>query len=266
MKKEYIRTRICLKCNKEIIYTNYFSFYMAKKRNSLCFVCSRSGENNPFFGKNHSEKSKEKIGKYKRSEEVKSQARDLLKLVTNTRAIYDIWIEKFGKEKADNLNLNWKAKLSTAMSGENNPMFNKPSPVGSGNGWSGWYNDFYFRSLRELSYVVQLDELKLDWKSAEIKELRINYLDYKNTKRTYRADFLVENKYLIECKPIKLMKSKDVILKAEAAKEFCLKNNLEYLLVDPVLIDKEKLKTLIEQGNVKFLPKYEAKYNEYIKD
>lgn len=46
--------------------------------------------------------------------------------------------EIYGKEKAVEL----KEKLSERFSGEGNPMFGKPSPEGSGNGWSGWYKNF----------------------------------------------------------------------------------------------------------------------------
>ena len=46
--------------------------------------------------------------------------------------------------------------MSASMSGEQNPMFGKQTPTGAGNGWSGWYKDWYFRSLGELSYVVNV--------------------------------------------------------------------------------------------------------------
>jgi hypothetical protein len=34
-------------------------------------------------------------------------------------------------------------------------MYGKPSPQGSGNGWSGWYKGKYFRSIMELSFIVE---------------------------------------------------------------------------------------------------------------
>ena len=33
-------------------------------------------------------------------------------------------------------------------------MYGRFSPRGSGNGWSGWYKEWYFRSLLELSYMI----------------------------------------------------------------------------------------------------------------
>ena len=45
--------------------------------------------------------------------------------------------------------------LSKASSGENNPMFGRPSPNKSGAGIGGWYKEkIYFRSILELSFII----------------------------------------------------------------------------------------------------------------
>ena len=59
------------------------------------------------------------------------------------------------------------------------------------------------------------------WRTAETKDLRIKYIDYKGDERTYIDDFLVEEKDLIEVKPKKLKSSLTVRLKAKAARKFC---------------------------------------------
>ncbi|MBR4316812.1 MAG: hypothetical protein IKP65_07630 [Alphaproteobacteria bacterium] len=41
-----------------------------------------------------------------------------------------------------------KKKYSEKSKGKNNPMYGKPAPKGSGNGVSGWYKGWFFRSLR----------------------------------------------------------------------------------------------------------------------
>jgi hypothetical protein len=64
--------------------------------------------------------------------------------------------ELYGKEKANKM----KNNLSILNSGSKNKMYGKPSPQGSGNGWSGWYKGWYFRSLIELSYMVNVIEKK----------------------------------------------------------------------------------------------------------
>ena len=58
--------------------------------------------------------------------------------------------EFYGQEKAKVI----KEKFSLRMRGKNNHMYGKPSPNGSGNGWSGHYGSFYFRSLLELSFLI----------------------------------------------------------------------------------------------------------------
>jgi len=89
------------------------------------------------------------------------------------------WEEFYGKEKSNKL----KQNMSIRTSGENNPMYGKPSPQGSGNGWSGWYKGWYFRSLKELSYMINIIErFHLKWENGEQKKYRIEYKDWKGLK------------------------------------------------------------------------------------
>ncbi len=46
--------------------------------------------------------------------------------------------------------------------GEGNNMYGRPSPQGSGNGWSGWYKERYFRSLRELMFLIYAERFGLN--------------------------------------------------------------------------------------------------------
>jgi len=131
-------------------------------------------------------------------------------------------IELYGLEKSSLI----KKKLSIKSSGENNPMYGKLSPNGSGNGWSGWYKGWFFRSLRELSYMIYvIERFSLKWKNAE-QIIKIKYINYDGSKRTYRPDFLIEDKYLVEIKPKSLQSSPLIILKSNAARIFCKDNNL----------------------------------------
>ena len=129
--------------------------------------------------------------------------------------------EIYGKEKAAEL----KEKLSERFSGENNPMFGKPSPKGSGNGWSGWYKNFYFRSLLELSFLIREQR---ELKSAE--SIKIPYIDFDGTARTYHPDFICENT-LIEIKPKKLLGTATNKLKFEAGKKFCENNDFQFKIL-----------------------------------
>ena len=155
-----------------------------------------------------------------------------------------------------------RIKFSINSRGEKNNMYGKPSPNGSGNGWSGWYNDWFFRSLKELTYMIYvIERFKLNWNNAE-KMIKIDYIDCSGAKRTYRPDFIIEGKYLIEIKPKLLQKGKLVSLKKEAALKFCKNNNLIFKIREcRKTISTNEIKELIKVGKLKFTKRYEEKFN-----
>jgi hypothetical protein len=158
-----------------------------------------------------------------------------------------------------------KNKISKASSGKNNGMYGKPSPIGSGNGWSGWYKEWYFRSLHELSYMINvIERFNLKWESAERKNLRILYTDFNGINRTYVADFIINNKYLVEIKPKKLHKSKNVQLKKKAAIDFCKNKNLIYKILDAPFLTKEKISYLYKTNQIKFIERYKQRIHDYL--
>jgi hypothetical protein len=179
------------------------------------------------------------------------------------KSMYDYWIIKHGKEEADIRMKSYSEKRSKLHSGKNNPMYGKPSPNGSGQGWKGWYKDFYFRSLRELSYVIYLDENNIKWSTAEKKKFRIEYKDYNGTDRTYAPDFIIEDKKLVEIKPKKLHDSISVKMKSMAAIEFCNKNGLTYEIID-FPINSEKIKIALDSGIVVFNCDYKERFLKFI--
>ncbi len=182
---------------------------------------------------------------------------------SNRRPFLEIWTEKYGKERADELWKIYLKKASKAVSGENNPMYGKPSPQGSGHGWKGWFNGLYCRSLREMAYLIHLTENNISWASAEKKEFTINYTNWNGKNRTYRPDFIIEGKTLVEIKPKRLQKSPIVILKKAAAEKFCAANGYKYELID-FSINPIKIKEYLEKGIIKFDRDYEKKFYEYI--
>ena len=182
------------------------------------------------------------------------------------KTYYGIWVEKYGIEEADKKLIEFKSNLSNKMSGSNNPMYGKPSPQGSGNGWSGWYKGWFFRSLKELSYMInEIEGKNKQWRTAETKDLRMPYIDYKGDDRTYTADFLVDEKELIEVKPEKLKSSITVRLKQKAAQKFCKKQGYIYKIEDVEKLSKEDINKLHANGDIKFTKRYEEKYIEYMK-
>lgn len=283
-----MKTRKCPNCSQIIKYKHDNSFYKARKKNTLCSVCATkkwrqetgyntTGENNPFFGKEHTELTK--LHMAKKQKELRQQPNNIYqsqeyrKKISKSssgknnpmygKTVYDVWVEKYGVEEADKKLQNLKNKHQQNNSGCGNPMYGKPVPYGSGYGWKGWYKGWFFRSLRELSYMINvIEKNNYSWKSAETQELSIPYIDWKGTERTYRADFLINNDTLVEVKPKRLHNSPTVLLKIKGAKKFCKKMKLKYKLVDCEILSDIDIKTLFQSKKIKFTDKYEQKYKD----
>jgi hypothetical protein len=270
----------CPRCGKEQVYTLKSNMLSAKKVGRVCRDCFRrdqsekyKGSNNPFFGKTHSNETKNKIrnahekniASYK-SDEFKKKMSSVTKGANNPmygKTFYDTWVEKYGVDEADKRLEQRKISLSSAMSGKNNPMYGKPTPQGSGNGWSGWYKGWFFRSLMELSYVIkELENKGIPWCSAEKRELTIPYEDEDGNPRTYRADFLVGDK-LIEVKPKSLHSTKRNLAKKKGALLFCEENGYEYEMVSCEKLPDKELMVMIEAGSVSLTERYQEKYNNW---
>jgi hypothetical protein len=156
-------------------------------------------------------------------------------------------------------------KRRNSLSGKRNGMYGKPPPNGSGNGYSGWYNGIFFRSLLELNYMVNvLDRFRIDYQSAENKKYRIPYTSYDKSVKTYSPDFIVAGKYLVEVKPKPLWRSTAVKLKKLAAENYCDENGLKYKLVDPGKMNADQIKSLYESGKIVFMKRYKTKFLEYL--
>lgn len=229
-------TRACPNCEIILSHKNKYVCARSEKQKKLCASCRSkingasknlgkfskkgcTGENNPFFGKKHSEETKHKMKTCNRdksffeTKEYKEKQKKRASGVNNPmfgRTFYEIWVDKYGKEKADELLIQFKKKQSINSSGSKNPMFGKPTPGGSGNGWKGWYKNIFFRSLKELSYLVYLDKHNIQWRSAE--HILIKYM-FLEKERTYRPDFLINEKIVVEIKPKKLFNT--LIVKAK---------------------------------------------------
>ncbi len=268
------KIRFCHSCGIEIVYKTISGYYQAKRNNSRCKTCvkeSFKGSGNPFYGKKHEKETIEKLSKIGKNRFLSDNA---LKALADGRKFrnenfkntYDTWLKKYGKEEADKKYSEWKSKESLANSGSNNPMYGKPSPQGSGNGWSGWYLGHFFRSLIELSYMVEfLSVSGTVWESAETNKFKIEYADASGQIRNYFPDFLVNNKCLVEIKPKNLFKSENVRLKKEAAEKWCAENGYEYLLIEPLKLSNEKILELYNSGEIKFTERYEEKFEKLYK-
>jgi hypothetical protein len=161
-----------------------------------------------------------------------------------------------------------KEKIARFSRGENNPMYGKPSPNGSGNGWCGWYKGWHFRSLMELSFMINvIERFGFKWKTAESKKYMVSYVDYNGKKRNYFSDFILDEKYMVEIKPIHLINSITNRKKKEYAIEFCNQNNLKYKLITSVKkLTFNEIKTLVENNKIKFVDRYQIKFEKMLNE
>jgi hypothetical protein len=173
------------------------------------------------------------------------------------RSIYSVWLENYGKEEADCRMIASRAKWSLASSGSNNPMFGKPSPIGSGCGWSGWYRGHYFRSLLELSYMLKFDEEGTVWESAEKKYHKIPYQTSTGSKNFFPDFYLPLTEEFVEIKPRALTYTEGNKAKFAAAKNL-LGDKFKVLTEDNIhKIQGDQLSRLVSSGTVKLLPKWQ---------
>lgn len=273
--------KYCPKCNNIITYKHKYYRNKSFKNKSLCRICINEeyktkflGENNPFYGKHHTEETKEKIRKNNHSG-IKftgkrlSEARRTIKIAKKAQQnknFYQLWIDKYGIEAANLKLIEFKKKQSILNSGKNNSMYGKPSPRGSGNGWACWYKNIHFRSLRELTFfIVEIENKNIKWENGQSKKFQIKYIGYNGQERTYRPDFfLVDTKELVEIKPKKLWNTPQVLLKKFAAEIFCKNKKYKYKLVD-IEIESDILKEKYLNKEIIFVDKYKDRFEKYAK-
>lgn len=285
--------RKCPKCNCEITYSNKYNMNNANKKNSKCKSCGLKevmtddvrkkmservkGENNPmfgkigklnpFFGKKHTDETKKKMHENRdysvyRTEEFKQKISKLSKGKNNPmygKTLYGVWFEKYGKEIADKKMLDYKKKQSLNNSGEKNNMYGKPAPINSGNGICGWYKSWFFRSLLELSYMIfVIERFNLNWETGESNTYKISYtVDGKS--KNYFPDFVINKKYMVECKPKKLTSTTINKIKFEFAEKYCEDNGFIFKTRDIPKIKKEQLIVMINNGLVVLTNKWKDK-------
>lgn len=266
----------CVECNKVINYSQRSSYKTSKRRSKkvgVCSSCNKIGERNPFFGKNHTKESMEQMKATSlisesrmvyfekiRSEEYRQMMSEKIKAnpPMKGKSYYSIWVEKYGVEIADEMNRECTKKK--VHYGEDNYWYGKTPPYGSGNGWSGWYKGWYFRSLLELSYMVNvIEKYNINWKNGETTEYRMIY-EYQGKTCSYVPDFILEDKYMIECKPKRLWGTDKVEAKRMAAENFCHEKGLIYKIRVVPRITDDEVYELYSNGIIIWTERYEKKY------
>jgi len=273
--------RFCPDCNKKIYYNDVILCENSIKGNKRCYKCANTLSakiyENGMKGKSVFQVWESKYGVETAillNEQKKQKTSNTVKKINSTltqeerNSLYGhlgkdngFYGKKHTKETKEK---NRQAHLGK-HSGENNPMYGKPSPQGSGNGWSGWYKNIYFRSLLELSYLISLFENNIKFEPAETKKYSITYFNsFKKREANYFPDFfLFDTKEIIEVKPINLLNTQQNIDKFNKAKEIYGNKFKIVTEKDIIKIDKENLKKLILNKEVILLKRYEEKFNEY---
>ena len=85
-----------------------------------------------------------------------------------------------------------------------------------------------------------------------------------DVERNYFCDFLINDNQLTEIKPKKLRNSERVVLKEEAALEWCKEHSLSYKIVCEDEFDKltfDEVLYLHDNGIIKFIDRYEERWN-----
>ena len=165
--------------------------------------------------------------------------------------------EIYGVERATEL----RKRRSENSRGEKNPRYGKPSPIGQGNGWTGWYNGVLFASILELSFMIHCDKTGIKFEAiSNKKKFKVQY-EFLGSKRNYFPDFLINEDTIIEVKPKHLVDSQQNAAKIQAARNHFSKFEVR------TEEDFQKLKTsdiieLYKSGSIKFIDRYETKFKE----
>lgn len=228
-----------------------------------CFICSR---NPGLKGKHLSNETKQKISaankgvtweyKYTKNVEEEMRQKASQRISMYNQGTKNLSLEeRLGEEKAKRV----REQRSKNVTGEKNPMYGKPPPKGVGISIQGWYKNWFFRSLKELSYMLNVIEKEgLQWESGENKKYRIPYF-YKDQWRNYFPDFVIQDA-IIEIKPFYWIHNSEIIkVKKEYAEKWCVERGYTYKLIsekDYPQLTKQDLVSLIKNNKVIFLKNY----------
>jgi hypothetical protein len=258
-------------CRKQLGYSLSANRDVAEKRGTLCISCAwsqatpetkakksailkntgtrRSGPSHPIFGKSGAETYR--FG----------------------HSNYDEWVQKYGLEEADRRKQEVSAKIQRTWTperreraavvcrnvlrdfkGPNHPMFGRPAPQGSSHGCSGHYRGHFFRSLLELSFMLQLDQIGWVWETGEQKKFALLY-EWEGKVHNYFPDFCI-GETRVEIKPRGLVRTHKNQAKFAAARNAWGDNFKVVTDKDLVRIKKKDLQYLCQSGEVVLLKKW----------
>lgn len=264
----------CSSCNK-VVDTDYYSHkkYMIKKPYNSLYECHHCILSNKTTRRNKlmTGKTYEELYGIKKAEEIRKRLSNLNKQNPgrykkmndfNKSRAGKSYIEVYGRSKAEELYKTFREVRKNVILkpryGSDNPQFGKPASEFSGRGWKGHYKGVFFRSLMELSFIVNYLNLKnVAWESGEQKKHAIPYVTNEKRNRNYFPDFITE-KEIIEVKPSRLLNFGNNVNKREAATEFAKQMNKQfntYTEKDFRILSKIEIHDLEQSGDVIFTTK-----------
>lgn len=272
--KQRIKVK-CSSCSK-VVNTDYYSHkkYMSKKpENSLyeCHHCILS-KRMTLRNKANAGKTLEELYGPEKAKQMRQHQSNLSKSNPsryqkvnefNKNRAGKTYIEIYGRDRAEEIYKSFKegrkkVKAFSRRFGPDNPQFGKPAAESSGRGWKGHYKGHFFRSIMELSFIVNyLNANNIAWESGEQKKHMIPYTSMDNRNRNYFPDFITE-KQIIEIKPTRLLNFQNNVNKREAAIEFAKQMNKEFKIYtekDFRILSKIEIYDLEQAGEVIFTTK-----------
>lgn len=251
-------TRLCPICGKEIIHKTKESAYVCRKKN--CRSCSGkinaskqdiSGEKNPFYGKKHSDKTRQQMAEnHADFNGDKNPFKKSLDNPDNLKAHKKRCKENWSKLTENERKIRGsKSSLGNAKSSKNkDTKLHRKHKSGHYQTSSG--KSYFYRSSWEKTALEYLDKLFVDKKISnfELEPYCIKYF-YQGYQYALRVDFLVTlndgNQVLLECKPIGLRTYGRNPIKIAAYIDYCILNNISFCL-----FGKDELKTIEDFWNV----------------
>lgn len=283
---KYIFFRYCPNCNNKNYHSTLRSCIVSDKRQLLCSSCA-SIKSIEIYGNSMKGKSVKSVWEEKYGEDIANELWNKRNIKTSESVQKSLSKlskidkqNKWGRKKEENNfygrahTINTKEKISRTKKrngssiGEKNSMYGKPSPQGSGNGWSGWYKGIYFRSLLELSYLKYLIDNNINFDNGEKTKYRITYFNsIKNRNANYFPDFyLIDTQEIIEVKPKKLVGALNNIDKHKKAKELYGDKFKILTEEDIIKITNEEIKKIYDSKDLIFIERYDLKFKENYKE
>lgn len=241
------------KNERPIAYCDCGTIYNIKSSNKLyqlfnykkynCLTCCKIGINNPFFGKKHSDKFKKRL-----SEERKGNWCIGEKNGMYNKSNYDVWIEKYGKDVAEEKQRKSNEKNKNSNLGTKNHFYGKHHKKTSITKITN-ANLVYKEKNKDFLTKKGMDTLNIT--DDTLKNILNDYCNNPNNRNSiqikYNIDFRTIESYWLKRSLI----SKEKLKEIKRYKKFLGNRDLNKFVSKPEYDLYEKLKELHGESNVK---------------